>query len=57
MNFQLSQLQHTVSLGVMKMLQATQIAQATVMIEDMGKMQAAVEAPHPTLGKQLDVSV
>ncbi|WP_019123272.1 hypothetical protein [Brevibacillus massiliensis] len=57
MNFQLSQLQHTVSLGVMKMLQATQIAQATVMIEDLSKTQATADAPHPTLGKQLDVSV
>ncbi len=55
---QVSQLQQTVSLSVMKMAQATGAAQATVMLNDFTKAQASVQAaPHPTLGKILDVSV
>lgn len=55
---QVSQLQQTVSLGVMQLAQATQAAQATVMLNDFAKAQASVQAaPHPSLGKVLDVSV
>ena len=55
---QVSQLQQTVSLSMMQMAQATQAAQATVMLDDFSKAQASVQAaPHPTLGKLVDVSV
>ncbi|MGD8190272.1 putative motility protein [Brevibacillus ginsengisoli] len=55
---QLSQLQQTVSLSVLQMAQATQAAQATVMLNDFAKAQASVQAaPHPTLGKNLDISI
>ncbi|USG65311.1 polyribonucleotide nucleotidyltransferase [Brevibacillus ruminantium] len=62
MGAQLSQLQHTVSLSMMKMVQATQTASATVMLQDFvqaqqGVQQAAQAAPHPTAGNVIDVSV
>lgn len=60
MGAQLSQLQHTVSFGMLKMVQATQAAGATVMLQDFAEtqqsiQQAAQAAPHPSLGKVLDV--
>ncbi|GEC91877.1 MULTISPECIES: polyribonucleotide nucleotidyltransferase [Brevibacillus] len=57
MSGQLSQLQHTVSLSIMNMAQASQAAGATVMLDDFSKAQATVQASHPTLGKQIDISV
>jgi hypothetical protein len=41
----------------MKSKMTTQATQATVMLEDFAKVQHAVQAPHPTLEKQLDVRV
>lgn len=56
MNLQMMQLRHTVALSVLNMVQNTQAAQAAVMIEDMAKTQANLQqAPHPTLGKLVDV--
>lgn len=62
MGAQLSQLQHTVSLSMLKMVQATQIAGATVMMQDFAKTQENIQqttqaAPHPSAGKVIDISV
>ncbi|MBA2871836.1 hypothetical protein HNQ85_002111 [Anoxybacillus calidus] len=54
---QVSELQHTLHLTLMKREMVTQAAQATVMIEDFAKAQHVLQASHPTLGKQLDVRV
>lgn len=57
MGAQVSQLQQTVGLSMLKMAQATQAAGAMVMLQDFTNAQAATQAPHPTLGKQIDISV
>jgi hypothetical protein len=54
---QVSELQHTLNLSLLKGQMATQAAQATVMLEDFAKAQHAVQASHPTLGKQIDIRV
>ncbi|RAK21097.1 hypothetical protein B0I26_10349 [Anoxybacillus vitaminiphilus] len=54
---QVSELQHTLNLSLLKNQMATQAAQATVMLEDFAKAQHTAQAPHPTLGKQLDIRV
>jgi hypothetical protein len=54
---QVSELQHTLNLSLLKGQMATQAAQATVMLEDFAKTQQSVQAPHPTLGKQIDIRV
>ncbi|MGG1664397.1 putative motility protein [Brevibacillus sp. NRS-1366] len=57
MGAQVSQLQQTVSLSMLKMSQATAAAGAMVMLQDFANAQASTQAPHPTLGKQIDLSV
>lgn len=62
MSAQLSQLQHTVSVGMLKMVQATQTAGATVMMQDFAKTQESIHqsaqtAPHPSLGNTLDIKI
>jgi hypothetical protein len=61
MGAQLVQLQHTLSLSLLDMAQATQAAGATVMLEEFAKTQASVQqaisAPHPTLGTVIDIRV
>ncbi|MGC5324867.1 polyribonucleotide nucleotidyltransferase [Brevibacillus sp. SYSU BS000544] len=56
MGQQLAALRQTVSLSVMNMAQTTGAAQATVMLNDFSKAQeTAKSAPHPTLGKIVDL--
>ncbi|QRG67305.1 putative motility protein [Brevibacillus choshinensis] len=57
MGAQVSQLQQTVGLSMLKMTQATQAAGAMVMLQDFANAQVSAQAPHPTLGKQIDISV
>lgn len=56
MGKQAAQLQQTLSLNLLKSQMATQAAHATVMLEDMENSQPA-QAPHPTLGNSVDLSV
>jgi len=60
MGAQLSQLQHTVSLSMLKTVQAAQTAGATVMMQDFAKTQDSIQqtaqaAPHPSAGKMIDI--
>lgn len=56
MGQQLAALRQTVSLSVLKMGQANGAAQATVMLNDFVKAQESAQAaPHPTLGKVVDL--
>lgn len=57
MGAQVSQLQQTVGLSMLKMTQATQAAGAMVMLQDFANAQASAQAPHPTTGKQIDIRV
>lgn len=56
---QVTQLQRTVNLNILSMAKSTQIASATVMLEDFTRNQNNIQAaaPHPTLGKSLDLRV
>ncbi|RNB92638.1 polyribonucleotide nucleotidyltransferase [Brevibacillus fluminis] len=57
----LFQLRQTMGINLLKTQQATQVAQATAMIQDMANATAGVAAsaaaPHPTLGSKLDISI
>ncbi|RNB71717.1 polyribonucleotide nucleotidyltransferase [Brevibacillus panacihumi] len=62
MGAQLNQLQHTVNLSMLKMIQNTQAAAATTMIQDFTQAQQSIQqatqaAPHPSLGKVIDMKV
>lgn len=57
---QLFQLRQSIGISLMKSQQATQVAQATALIQDMASATAGISAPaapHPSLGQQLDVSI
>ncbi|GAB7388006.1 hypothetical protein BSNK01_18430 [Bacillaceae bacterium] len=60
---QLTELKQTLSLQMFKAAQATEIAQATVMLEDFQKVQKEVQnrsikpAPHPYAGQYVDVKL
>ncbi|WP_139491170.1 putative motility protein [Brevibacillus dissolubilis] len=56
MSANLASLRQTVSLSILSMSQSTQAAQAAVMLDDFSKAQATM-APHPNLGRSLDISV
>jgi hypothetical protein len=51
-----SQVQQILGISILQSAQATQAAQTVVMMESLQQTQANL-APHPTLGKNLDVSV
>jgi hypothetical protein len=57
----IAQLKTDVSFSLMKSVQATAETLAATMLEDFAKTQAniqqAANAPHPTLGKHVDVRV
>lgn len=57
MSRQLAEMQHVLQLNLLKSQMATKTAHVTVMLEDMAESQPTVQAPHPTLGKMMDVSV
>lgn len=58
MSGQLAQLQHTVNLSLLTMSKNAQAASATLMLQDFSETQASIQqASHPTLGKQLDISI
>ncbi|MCH1625421.1 polyribonucleotide nucleotidyltransferase [Fredinandcohnia quinoae] len=51
------ELQRTLSMNLLKSQMATQAAQAVVMLEDFNSSaKAGTSAPHPTLGKSVDIS-
>ncbi|MGE5701481.1 MAG: polyribonucleotide nucleotidyltransferase [Clostridia bacterium] len=54
MGQQVAQLQQLVGMSLLKTQQATDAAQAAVMLQDFT---AANAAPHPSLGNQLDIRV
>ncbi|MBO8164306.1 MAG: putative motility protein [Brevibacillus sp.] len=55
------QLKQAINISLMKQVQDTAAAQASTMLADFAKtqqnIQQAASAPHPTLGKHLDVRV
>lgn len=55
MGQQLASLQHTLNLSILKSQMASQTALVTTMLEDMNDSQPVAEAPHPTLGKVVDI--
>lgn len=57
MSTHLAQLTQTLNIGLLKNSLSTQAAQATVMLEDFAQAQRTAQAPHPTLGRHLDLKV
>jgi hypothetical protein len=55
MGKQVAELQHTLNLTLLKSQMSTQTAAVTTMIEDMTSIQKATPAPHPNLGKTVDI--
>lgn len=51
------QLKQAISISLTKQVQSTAQALASTMLEDFAKTQQAAQAPHPSLGKVLDVRV
>ncbi len=52
---QLSELQHTVNLSLLQKTMATGASQVINMLNDFKESQPQKMAPHPTLGKNIDV--
>ncbi|GAA4718838.1 polyribonucleotide nucleotidyltransferase [Brevibacillus fulvus] len=59
MSMQVTQLQQTLSLNMLKSANSMQAAEATVMLQNFAETQAsiqnAVQAPHPTSGNLIDI--
>ncbi|HSH26069.1 MAG TPA: putative motility protein [Massilibacterium sp.] len=57
MNFNLQSLQQTVQLSMLNKSFANQTTAATMMLQDFTQTQPTNVAPHPTLGKSLDIRI